>query len=159
VTGFRAVWLARTDGHVVRIDVRRPGVRVDLEVRSAPVAIAVGQRAVWLSTADGILRRVDPRTGRVVRTYDLGGSALGVSAGNVWTVDGARLARIDEETGDTTLIRGVGASAFSAEGWTLPVSTRSTRIGPRATGRATGLGALWWWDAGSGVLVREPIGA
>ncbi len=73
-----------------------------------PLAVAVGAGAVWVAaksaTAEVVLE-IDPRTGKIVRTVELGGADIAsIAIGNsgVWVLQGDRISRLDPGTGKIT---------------------------------------------------------
>ena len=73
-----------------------------------PLAVAVGAGAVWVAaksaTAEVVLE-IDPRTGKILRTVELGGAdiaSIAVGNGAVWVLQGDRISRLDPGTGQIT---------------------------------------------------------
>jgi YVTN family beta-propeller protein len=105
---------------------------------SRPTFVAIGMNSGWVvSTGDRTLRRFDLRTGRVIRSTGLGGSAAtGLAADDrfVWVTDefGGTVSRIDPATG-------------------VP---RTESLHPGCKAIAIGGGAVWIVNVLDGDLVR-----
>lgn len=143
---FGSLWIAR-DGAaaVVRLDprtLRRTSIRVDPE----PFDAAAGFGSIWVPSFGGrSVVRIDPATNRVVRRFDVGGSAASVVAfrGRIWVGLGREargIARIDPETGAVeTIDLGVSQPAQLAVAggavWAATAEESVLRLDPE-TGRS-----------------------
>ena len=133
--GEGAVWVATTEGDVLRIDPRTSRV-VGAPIRFAPsdrrnnVTVRVGAGAVFaLDGNRGRIVRIDPRTGRVTLRRTLGGIVSGatVSYRDLWVLrwDLPRGGQpIDE------LVR-LDADTLRSVGKPVPIG-RPIRLGPQA---------------------------
>jgi len=99
-TGYGSVWVGTGSGSVLRIDPRRRRVVQRIKIYGFVHDLVPAYGSIWVSSGTAVLRRIDPATGRVreIWSRDLWTvTAVAVSAGRVWILDGAhrQLRRID----------------------------------------------------------------
>ena len=155
--GEGAVWVATTEGDVLRIDPRTSRV-VGAPIRFAPsdrrnnVTVRVGAGAVFaLDGNRGRIVRIDPRTGRVTLRRTLGGIVSGatVSDRDLWVLrwDLPRGGRpIDE------LVR-LDADTLRSVGKPVPIG-RPIRLGPQAADVEAEHGVAWVTNTVEGTVAR-----
>jgi streptogramin lyase len=99
-TGYGSVWVGTGSGSVIRIDARTRRVVQRIKVHGFVGDLVPAYGSIWVSSGTALVHRIEPATGRVTEIWsrDLWTvTALAVSAGRVWVLDGAhrQLRRID----------------------------------------------------------------
>jgi serine/threonine protein kinase len=116
--GYGSLWVLGRE--LERVSPVTGGVvgTVDL-VGSGDSDVATGFGSVWVADEQGAVVRVDARQEAIARTYDVGGSPLGVAVAPdaVWAAsDDGTVVRIDPRTDEVTLVRVGGAPRTVAVG-------------------------------------------
>jgi hypothetical protein len=154
--GSGSLWVATTEGNVLRIDPRTDRV-VGAPIRFAPrdrhnnVTVRAGADAVYaLDGNRGRIARIDPRSGTVTARRTLGGMVSGatVDDGVVWVLHWAlhHGRPVDE------LVR-LEAATLRPAGRAAPIG-RSFRAGPLAADVEVAGGVAWVTVGVDGTLVR-----
>ena len=114
--GEGAVWVAKADGTVSRIDPGERRVTETIEgIGKDPAGIVVGGGSVWVASArEGTVVRINPTTNRVVEPIPTGNGPAGVAfgAGSVWVANRLdnTVARIDPGANEVAETFPVGGS-------------------------------------------------
>jgi streptogramin lyase len=99
-TGYGSVWVGTGSGSVLRIDPRKRRIVQRVKAHGFVSGLVPAYGSIWVSSGTAALQRIDPASGHVtdIQSRDLWTvSAVAVSAGRVWVLDGAhrQLRRID----------------------------------------------------------------
>jgi DNA-binding beta-propeller fold protein YncE len=109
--GFGSLWVLGRE--LERLSPATGELRASVDLVGGRVDVATGFGSVWIADDENqSVLRVDSRQEAIVRTYDFGGSPLGVevSAEGVWVAsDDGTVARIDPETNQVAVVDVGGA--------------------------------------------------
>jgi len=126
-----SVWIARTDGGVVRLGAANGAVTARLDEPPAPVSILAGVGSIWVGeqrsfSGPAAIWQLDPTTASVVGAVHVSGTPLGLAAGDraVWVAGGES---------------GVLSELHARRGSTV----RSFRLGHPLLDVAYAAGAIW----------------
>ncbi len=84
--GLGAVWVAKGDRWIVRIDPRTGLVSATIDVRAEPADVAVSGDSLWTATSAERVLRIEPRTNNVVAEAEVAGFPLSLATGpeSIW---------------------------------------------------------------------------
>lgn len=161
-----AVWVARNDGALWRVEPLAGGLVARIELGYRPSALALDGRSLWIATSEGVVLRVDTTTNKVERTIRLPFNPAGVAVADddVWLTDTVRgrIVQLDPASGRLVrTVRGAHRPAGLAVGsgslwvanrddgtvWRIEPSTgrviAKIRVGPHPDDVAVGAGGVW----------------
>ncbi|HKW72888.1 MAG TPA: hypothetical protein VJQ08_08685 [Candidatus Dormibacteraeota bacterium] len=145
--GEGAVWVASTDGYLIRIDPDTNSVVATVHVTGAALNfVAIGAGSVWVHDAAGFVIRIDPKSNQVVSRIPVPINVVGLA------IDGSGRVWVDVIPGTDSCFASSGDVREIDPATNLTLAT--VPLGHRPSGIVAAGGSIWVADQCDGTVTQ-----